>query len=443
MCLVKSPPRLPRKQPAEQQREEAFRKGEEGVAKEAVTVKKHGGHGKISEQQQHHQASGKHGPEFPAGLKILVVRGVEELEPNQKKKESVDWDAISKTLRSFGFLVDFAPDMSRPMEGHDLLLVGHGALSSPQRRCAMQKVGKAIPTLCFLARSTEDLVGKIKDAKLASAKEVVVCPCSPTKLALIWQHTVRRLMMEQDLTPGAIHGKSGEDFILGAKNYQAKRCTSPIIKNIKREKRLRRKTTQGSTNPLSKNAAVPSETEQASGEAALDSKEEKKVKRRRRRSWKTHTLESQKMKQKEKEKEKEKGGNKNTNAIQHPTNTNFPAGGARAMASSKTLHLACHLPDKESMLESSEVFGSSQYSESNPSSPSSFHEGGAFPCPWDKEYIHLQDSAVTEMLGPAPEMKKEDSFLDLLKVGFEGKTCSDDSSFFALPSPDVVSQLYL
>merc|ERR1712176_1260927 len=61
------------------------------------------------------------------------------------------------------------------------------------------------------------------------------------------------------------------------------RCTSPIIKNIKREKRLRRKTTQGSTNPLSKNAAVPSETEQASGEAALDSKEEKKVKRRRRR----------------------------------------------------------------------------------------------------------------------------------------------------------------
>jgi len=403
MCLVKSPPRLPKKLP---------------VAKQAVKAEQ-----KTKQQQQSfssHNSSGKsEPPSFPVGLKILVVRGVEP-KPRQSKS-SIEWDGITRDLRSFGFLVDFAPDLSHPLDanGHDILLVEYDAcFSSEQQRQALKKASKAIPTLCFLARSggADALAAKIKEAKLAtSVKEVVVCPCSKTKLELIWQHTVRRLMAEQGLTPGAIHGKSGEDFILGAKNYQARRCTSPIIRNIKREKRNRNNNNKGkgkgpvgASKPYTTAAGPQAQQQQQqlanSNNPLSGGKGEKKVKRRRRRSWKTHTLEQC---------QKANSSGKGSIPIQYPpTAATVPIAAATASNSSnssKALQTACHLPD--SCKEGKEVFGSSHCT-SNPCTE--------FPPCWDH------------------------GFLDLLKVEFDSKTCSsDDSSFFSLPSPDVVSQLYL
>jgi hypothetical protein len=417
MCLVKSPPRLPKKLPV--------------VKQQAVKVEQ-----KIQQKQQQQQqqtssnnSSKSEPPSFPVGLKILVVRGVDFPKQSKSPENIVEWDGITKDLRSFGFLVDFAPDLSHPLDGHDILLVEYDAcFTSEQQRQALKKVSKAIPTLCFLAHSggADALTAKIKEAKLAtSVKEVVVCPCSKTKLELIWQHTVRRLMAEQGLTPGAIHGKIGEDFILGAKNYQARRCTSPIIKNIKREKRNRNSNKGkaslggvGVSKPYSMAAGPQTQQQLANNHPPVVGKWEKKVKRRRRRSWKTHTLEQC---------QETNGNSKGSISTQYPLTTTVSIAGAAATASdssnsSKAVHMACHLPgsSKEEKVTSlpAEVFGS-LHCTSNPCSE--------FPSSWDdesKEWTH--------------------GFLDLLKVEFDSKTCSsDDSSFFSLPSPDVVSQLYL
>jgi len=168
---------------------------------------------------------------------------------------------------------------------YDILIV-HDSLVNQQNQAILSKLSKAIPTLCFM-KGTERTETAIKEAMSVGIHEVFIYPCSIMKLGLIWQHTVRRLMIDQGLTPGPIHGKNGEDFMLGAKSYQAKKCTSPIVKNIKREKRRRNRTRAGSTNRQPCDDCDNSCDQCLPHTSSLDNGE-KKPARRNRKSWKTH-----------------------------------------------------------------------------------------------------------------------------------------------------------
>jgi len=152
-------------------------------------------------------------PSFPNDLKVLMVapEGIMECR-----------DVIQK-LRSFEYQVHLHADLghvlnihaSKKLANYNLLLVEADYMLKNQSK--IKKLQSDIPIVCFGSKLTER---QTQNAILAGAVDVVSHVSSSFKLKFLWQHAVRKIVWQQGLKPGPVHGKNGEAFILNMKSFE-------------------------------------------------------------------------------------------------------------------------------------------------------------------------------------------------------------------------------
>mmetsp|Transcript_2541 Transcript_2541/g.5991 ORF Transcript_2541/g.5991 Transcript_2541/m.5991 type:complete len:307 (-) Transcript_2541:1074-1994(-) len=168
---------------------------------------------RVRELHDSGEESGSEVADFSSGRKVLVVEEVES--------GGVEWEEISQSLRTCGYQVKILTKLKcarqlceNSKDKYDVMLVGGKTVLRNQQ--AIADLSKQIPIV--LLASHESPAETITAINLGVV-EVMSRPYEVSKLRNIWQHTVRRLMKEQGMEPGPIHGQNGETFILWGKPH--------------------------------------------------------------------------------------------------------------------------------------------------------------------------------------------------------------------------------
>lgn len=150
---------------------------------------------------------------IPGDLKVLMVA----------KDGIMQCRDVIQKLRSFKYQVDLHADLgyilamhaAKKLANYNLLLVEADYMLKNQSK--IKKIQAEIPIVCFGPKLTEV---QTQNAILAGAVDVVSHASSSFKLKFLWQHAVRKIVWQQGLKPGPVHGKNGETYILSMKSFQ-------------------------------------------------------------------------------------------------------------------------------------------------------------------------------------------------------------------------------